>query len=173
MTPAGPRGRVPQHCSHAPGSRRGDGGGLTKERALSQLMLGEEPGCTERNIRNARAGSQRQFWNLTRDPVTGESEQDNPLMGSKGCPDQGSKQGHEERQPGQGRNAKPRLRTRPGESYCPELGAGEGRTAPLSTRAPFSLTRSVSPEQAGSVWRWPEDVTLYPGEGRGLGFCKF
>lgn len=94
-------------------------------------------------------------------------------MGSKGCPDQDSKQGHEERQPGQGRNAKPRLRTRPRESYWRRTGAGEGRTAPLYTRAPFSLTRSVSPEQAGSVWRWTEDVTLYSGEGRGLGFYKF
>ena len=100
-----------------------------KERALSQLMLGEEPGCTERNIRNARAGSQRQFWNLTGDPVTGESEQDNPLMGSKGCPDQGSKQGHEERQPGQGGNAKPRLRTRPRESYWPRTGGRGGKNS--------------------------------------------
>ena len=31
MIPTGPSGRVPQHCSHAPDSRRGDGGGLKKE----------------------------------------------------------------------------------------------------------------------------------------------
>lgn len=51
----------------------------------------------------------------------------------------------------------------PGSPTGPELGAGEGRTAPLYTWAPFSLTQSVSPEQAGSVWRWTEDVTLYSG----------
>ena len=32
-----------------------------RERALSWLMLGEGTGCTERNILNARAGSQRLF----------------------------------------------------------------------------------------------------------------
>lgn len=85
---AGFSGRVSQHCSHAPGSRRGDVGRLQRERALSWLMLGEGTGCTERNILNARAGSQKQmFWNLTWDPVTGESGQNNSLMGSRGCSD--------------------------------------------------------------------------------------
>lgn len=126
-------------------------------------MLGEETGCTERNILNARAGSQRLFWNLTWNPVTGASEQDNPLMGSRGFPDQGSKQDHEERQPDRAELPNPGSSSDPGSPTGPELGAGEGRTAPLYTWAPFSLTQSVSPEQAGSVWRWTEDVTLYSG----------
>lgn len=92
-------------------------------------MLEEETECTERNILNARAGSQRQVWNLTWDPVTGTSEQDNLLMGSRGCPDQGSKQDHEERQPGQGRIAKPRLLTRLWESYWPRTGGREGKNS--------------------------------------------
>ena len=63
-----------------------------RERALSWLMLGEGNGCTERNILNAGAGSQKpMFFNLTWDPVTGESGQNNSLMGSRGCPDLCSK----------------------------------------------------------------------------------
>ena len=108
-------------------------------------MLGEETGCTERNILNARAGSQRLFWNLTWNPVTGASEQDNPLMGSRSFPDQGSKQDHEERQPGQGRTAKSRLLTRPWESYWPRTGGRGGKNSTSVHMGSFLLdTECVS-----------------------------
>lgn len=60
-----------------------------------------------------------------------------------------------------------------GSPTGPELGAGKGRTAPLYTWALFSLTQSVSLEQAGSVWRWTEDVTPYSGERERAGLLQF
>lgn len=58
-----------------------------------------------------------------------------------------------------------------GSPTGPELGAGKGRTAPLYTWALFSLTQSVSLEQAVSVWT--EDVTLYSGERERAGLLQF
>ena len=42
-----PSGRVSKHCSQAPGSRRGDVGGLQKERTAELVHAGKGTGCTE------------------------------------------------------------------------------------------------------------------------------
>ena len=134
-----------------------------RKRALSQLMLGEETGCTERNILNARAGSQRLFWNLTWNPVTGASEQDNPLMGSRGFPDQGSKQDHEERQPGQGRTAKSRPLTRPWESDWPRTGGRGGKNSTSVHMGSFLLDTECVSWSSRLCVEMDRDVTLYSG----------
>ena len=58
--------------------------------------------------------------------MTGKAGQDVPLMGSEGSSDVGSRQGHEDMQPGQARYARSGLSPDPGSPAGPRIGQ-EGR----------------------------------------------
>ena len=94
-------------------------------------------------------------------------------MGSRGCPKQGSKHDHEERKPGQGRIAKPRLLTRPWESYWPRTGGRGGKNSTSVHMGSLLLdTECLLSKQAlcGDGQRLLHSTQ---GEGRGLGFYNF